>query len=143
MDGLTAEQFYAKKAALMRKMTKKQTKHIYDPDKHRGQPLTVEQQLVKYADSLKYDPNKKAEQSPMLLPYYRDRRESPHNKLTSNNLNMLKIQTFNRDDVEEYGAGDRDSPVLSVRRIHILDGNIKEEQNEDSEFLSTTNLSYL
>ena len=58
MDGLTEEEFYKKKTALMRKMTKKQTKHIYDKDKSKDKKLSVEQKLVKYAASLKYDPNK-------------------------------------------------------------------------------------
>ena len=69
MDGLTEEEFFRKKAALMRKMTKKNTKHIYDKDKDRGKKLSVEQKLVKYADRMKYDPTLKPLEYSPKSPY--------------------------------------------------------------------------
>ena len=57
MDGLTEFEFQKKKAALMRKMTTKQTKHIYDKDAS-PKKLTLEQRMIKQAEGIKYDPTK-------------------------------------------------------------------------------------
>ena len=132
MDGLSEAEFYKKKSALMRRMTKKQTKHIYDKDKDRGKKLSVEQKLVKYANSMRYDPSISKPGNTALSPY----------QVAPTQKGMQKINTFHRENLLDYGDGDRETPVLSVRRIHILDGNIKEEQNEESEFMSTSNCSY-
>ena len=55
----------------MRRMTKKQTKHIYDKDKNRGQKLSVEQKLVKQANGMKYDPTiSDGDKAALLSPYH-------------------------------------------------------------------------
>ena len=137
----------------MRKMNAKEAKHLYDKDKS-GPKLSVEAKLLKEAAALKYAPgaekkdayadgmeSRNSGQSP-LAPYYGSQGPASP-KLQRRVAETTSIPLGERFAILEYGDGGRDSPVLSVRRIHYLEGGIEEASQEHSEGAqSTTNLSY-
>ena len=96
--------------------------------------MTMQQKLLKYAASLKFDDTIAARNRDSQLRSESSPR-SPHSPNSPYRSDRLDNDFFS-------ASPDNGQTLLARRMIRIPSGNIKEEQNEDSDIISLNNLSH-